>query len=176
MNTIALSAPPMLPVAESSLPDTILLVTFSMEHQWYGLPLASVLQVIRLPALLTLAGAPPILCGMLNLHGQYLPVLSGRSLVNLPQEYAVNNQILIVGHMQSPGVPCFGLLVDQVHDVYTSHRTQFTPLARHTAAAFLRGVFQIQERSVLLCDVQELLALIPGEHQACDPNNARATL
>jgi purine-binding chemotaxis protein CheW len=165
MSNMILPAPSVSAIPRVSAQGATLLVTFSIERQWYALPLEAVLQVVRLPALLHLAGAPPILCGMLNLHGQYLPVLSGRSLMDAPVQYELNNQIIVVGQMDAQSTPRFGLLVDQVHDVYTCYAGQVTALARHAASAFLRGVVHIQDRSILLCDVAELPALIPGQQQ-----------
>src|SRR5262245_43733472 len=50
-----------------------LFVTFKIAYQYCALPLAETLEVVRLPALVELAGAPPTLCGLLNLRGRYIP-------------------------------------------------------------------------------------------------------
>ena len=41
-----------------------LIVSFWLGPQQYGLPLEAVREVVRLPALVTLAGAVPALCGL----------------------------------------------------------------------------------------------------------------
>lgn len=145
---------------------TMTLVTFSIERQQYGLPLSAVLQVVRLPALLKLVGAPRWMCGLLNLRGLYLPVLNGRILVDAEPCYDLTNQIIIVGsmHQHTAINPRFGLLVDQVHAVQALHGQLFSSFEHGTAAAFLCGVMRTEDMSILVCNVDELLALLPGEH------------
>ena len=136
----------------------VLIVTFKIGHQQYGLPLAMVLEIVRLPALVTLAGAPPTLCGLLNLRGQYLPVLDGRALVGEPALYDLNSQIVIAGRDK----PELGLLVDQVRGVRAIAASRITPISRHDVAAFLTNVFDLEDGSVLLFDLAALLALAPA--------------
>lgn len=142
----------------ASLPDrTVLMVTFQIAHQQYGLPLHVVIEIVRLPALVSLAGAPPTLCGLLNLRGQYLPVLDGRALVGEPPRYDLTSQIVIAGRDR----PELGLLVDQVRDVYTVAADQIMPIARTDVASFLTSVCDRADESVLLIDLPALLALTP---------------
>ena len=84
-----------------------MIVTFQIAYQQYGLALDVALEIVRLPALIALVGAPPELCGLLNLRGQYLPVLDGRALIGEPSLYDLNSQIIIAGRDK----PELGLLV-----------------------------------------------------------------
>jgi chemotaxis signal transduction protein len=143
------------PTASLALAPDALIVTFQLGHQHYGLPLAVVHEIVRLPALTQLAGAPPALCGLLNLRGQHLPVLDGRVLVGEPALYDLANQIVIAGR----GQPEFGLLVDQVHDVYTVAAEPIVPISRPDVAPFLTHVFTMADGSVLLFDLPALLGL-----------------
>jgi purine-binding chemotaxis protein CheW len=136
-------------------------VTFQIAHQQYALPLAVALEIIRLPALVALAGAPPTICGLLNLRGRYLPVLDGRALMGSPAEYDLNSQIVIAGR----GVPELGLLVDQVHNVCTVAGGRITPIRRTDAAPFLTSVFNLGEESLLVFDLEALLAFAPNKVQ-----------
>ncbi len=141
------------------------LVTFELDHQHYGLPLNIVRQVVRVPALLLLAGAPSYVCGMLNLHGAHIPVLSGRALVDAPVVCDLNNQIIIVGRANERGdnVPICGLLVDHVYDVYYYESQHITPLNNYVASALLQGVIQGREHPILLFNADALLALVPSQ-------------
>jgi purine-binding chemotaxis protein CheW len=137
------------------------MVTFQIAYQQYALPLAVALEVIRLPALVALAGAPPTLCGLLNLRGRYVPVLDGRVLVGEPAEHDLNSQIVIAGR----GTPELGLLVDQVRDVRMVAAGQITPISRTDVAPFLASVFDLAEQSVLVFDLAALLTLTPDKIQ-----------
>jgi purine-binding chemotaxis protein CheW len=150
------SAPGVSPAAGQE-PDAVL-VTFQIGYQQYALPLAVVLEVVRLPALITLAGSPPTLCGLLNLRGQYLPILDGRVLVGDPAQCDLTSQIVIAGRER----PEVGLLVDQVREVCTVAPSRIRPINRSDIAAFLTGVADLADGSVLLFDLAALLALAPS--------------
>jgi purine-binding chemotaxis protein CheW len=154
---LALAAPAGAPPA--SLSDHILMVTFQIAHQQYSLSLHVVIEIVRLSALVTLAGAPPTLCGLLNLRGQYVPVLDGRTLVGEPPRYDLTSQIVIAGRDR----PELGLLVDQVRDVCTVAADQITPITRTDVAPFLASVCDRADESVLLVDLPALLALTPSQ-------------
>lgn len=132
-------------------------VTCWIGPQCYGLPIAAVREVVRLPALLTISGAPPFVCGMLNLRGTYVPVLNGHMLVDEPPAYRLNSQI-ILGEW---GTGQFGLLVDQVADVADLHTCQWTPFAASESAALLQGAFSTPTGPVVLFDMAALAALVP---------------
>lgn len=157
MNRLIQRIHPVLPVAVDYPKQTALMVTCDIGVQQYGLPIAAVSEVVRLPALLSLAGAPPFLCGLLNLRGTYLPVLNGRILVGEPAVYDLSNQIIIAGYDQ----PAFGLLVDQVGGVQSWAPHKSKPLGKQSAAAFLQAVVTANDTSVVLFDVTALLALVP---------------
>src|SRR5579859_1040316 len=103
---------------QESTQSPLLVVSFELGSQRYGLPVTVVREVIRLPALITLAGAPPAMCGLLNLRGQYIPVLDGRVLVGEPSCYDLMSQIMIIGHPDTlQAKPVLGLLADRVLSV-----------------------------------------------------------
>lgn len=137
---------------------TLLAVTFQIGRQSYGLPVAVVLEIVPLPLLLQLAGAPATLAGLLNLRGSYLPVLDGRTLTGQQPRYELSSQIVIVGQ----GRPAFGLLVDQVCDVVGFRQQLVTPIDRSAAASFIGSVIGTEGgSSVVLLDWQALMELAP---------------
>ncbi len=133
------------------------MVTFCIETQEYGLPIAHVQEVVRLPALTTVAGAPPACCGMLRLRGNYIPVLDGRILMGLQPSYNLNNQIIILGRTH----PVMGLLVDQVNDVRPLPVDNWTPFHKQTSTPVLQGVVTSGDSSILLFDIDALTDLMP---------------
>ncbi|HEY3230963.1 MAG TPA: chemotaxis protein CheW [Roseiflexaceae bacterium] len=147
-----------------------LIVIFQIGRQLYGLPLPFVLEIVRLPALVSLAGAPPTLCGLLNLRGQYLPIMDGCTLVGAPSLYDLNSQIVIAGRNK----PELGLLVDQVRDVCAVATSRIAPIDRRDVAAFLTNVFDWDDGSVLLFDLTALLALRPSKSKLKSKNSTRS--
>jgi purine-binding chemotaxis protein CheW len=145
---------------------TLLTVTFRIGDQHYGLPVSEVIEIVRLPALLTLAGAPRPIIGLLNLRGHYVPVLDGAILMDEPPRYDASNQIVIAGHSAGQRerggeiVPFLGLRVDQVVDVQAFPSTRVTALDRSIVAPFLRGVINTGEDSVFLFNLASLHPMI----------------
>jgi purine-binding chemotaxis protein CheW len=160
MNDMLLASRPVTKLAPELAENRgALFVTFKIAFQLYALPLATALEVVRLPALVELAGAPPTLCGLLNLRGRYLPVLDARTLMGAPATYDLNSQIVIAGR----GVPELGLLVDEVRDVCTVAAERVAPINRADVAPFLTCVFDLAEVSVLVFDVAALLTFAPDK-------------
>ena len=140
------------------------IVTFQIGRQRYGLPIVVVQEIVRLPALVTVAGAPPTLCGLLNLRGQYLPILDGRALMGEQPKYDLSCQIIVAGRES----PALGLLVDHVRDVRTIAR-RVTHITRPDIAAFLSSVVDDEDGSILLIDLAVLMALTAVQHPSLLP-------
>lgn len=139
-------------------------VTFAIGAQEYGMPVADVVEIVPIPALVTVAGAPPHVIGLLNRRGSYLPVLYGCVLVGEPPHYDVDCSVIVAGQTTFGGqssTALFGLLVDQVNTVrvYPAHRRG--ALSRDTAAPFLSSVVSEGDQSVVLFDLAALRTLLP---------------
>ncbi len=143
--------------------QTIQLVTCLIGPQEYGIPVAHVREIVRLPALLSLAGAPASCCGMLQLRGGYIPVLDGRVLINLPPTYSLNNQVIILGQTCAE----MGLLVDHVNHVRVLPIKQWTPFTKESASPILQGIIISEDRSVLVFDLDYMKQLMPVVQTTC---------
>jgi purine-binding chemotaxis protein CheW len=135
--------------------ESALIVSFRLGSQQYSLPVAAVCEVVRLPALVTLVGAAPALCGLLNLRGLYIPVFDGRLLVGEAAGYDLSKQIVIVGHVR----PELGVIVDQVHGVVRCGSLSSAPLARPLAGALIESVCEADHGSIIGISLTALLAL-----------------
>jgi chemotaxis signal transduction protein len=147
------------------------LVIFTLAAQHYALAVHALIEVVGLPALTLLPGAPPYLCGLLNWHGQHLPVLDGRVLVAEPPHCDLASQVIIVGsaHAETTATPRFGLLVDVVRYVRIVPATALVSLPPKSAAPFFAAVFQDSDgRSTILLDAAALQVLAPALDQTLD--------
>ena len=72
------------------------LVAFTIEGQRYALPLHSVERVLPMVAVSPLPEGPPIALGIINLHGQVIPVLDIRHRFHLsPHAYGLTAHLLV---------------------------------------------------------------------------------
>lgn len=90
-------------------------VTFRVGNQTFALPLNVVRQVVRLPALTPIAGAPSLIAGLLDFHGLLLPVLVGHHLLDQPLSVSLDSMVIILSTDDEQ--PQLGLLVDEVYGV-----------------------------------------------------------
>ena len=73
-------------------------VSFSLDGQWYALPLSQVEQSLRMVALVAVPESPPWISGLLNLHGRVIPVLDLRNRFGLsPKPLHKDDRLLVVG-------------------------------------------------------------------------------
>jgi len=78
------------------------LVVFDLEGQRYALPLGAVDRVLPMVAVSPLPKAPAIALGVINLHGQALPVLDIRRRFGLPtREYGLADRRDFRHHLRS---------------------------------------------------------------------------
>ncbi|MFV9505088.1 MAG: chemotaxis protein CheW [Oscillochloridaceae bacterium umkhey_bin13] len=145
----------MLAEAPAPVGTAPLVVTFKVGRQSYALPLGVVLQVVRLPALTTVPGAPPGLCGMLNLRGNFIPVLDAHVILEEPPSVGLESQILVL----SNGIgerPVCSLMVDAVEMVRQFPPGSFAPLTNGNDLVV--GMLRERDEAVVVLDAEALAA------------------
>ncbi len=72
-------------------------VVFRLDERQFALNLHSVERVVRAVAVTSLPKAPEIVLGVINIHGQIIPVLDIRKLFHLPEKRInLNDQFILV--------------------------------------------------------------------------------
>ncbi|WP_191061654.1 chemotaxis protein CheW [Geminicoccus harenae] len=135
------------------------IVVFRLGQEEYGLPVAAVDEVLRLPATLTrVPRAPGFIEGVMNHRGKVLPIIEQRRRFGVAGEGAGSRRRVIVttiGDRQA------GFVVDAVSEILSvpADRLQPTPdLAADGRRMFDRVAnLDLAGRMVLLVDPQELL-------------------
>lgn len=158
--------------------ERIPIVIFTLGAQHYAVPVTTVIEIVRLPALTLISGVAPNVSGLLNWHGRYLPVLDGRALVDAPSCCDLSSQIILVGSAQTKKTlaPQLGILVDTVDCVQAITAASLTSLPPNAAAPFLSAIFHESDgRSAVIFDVAALLELAPVLDQAVDLERRNGT-
>lgn len=90
------------------------LVTFELGSSIYALPIASVIEVAEAEPLACIPTLPPKIGGVINYHGDAVPVIHRSSLLDLDEtEPADPKHVLVLGEGATGGAR-LGLLVDRV--------------------------------------------------------------
>jgi len=142
-------------------------VTFALGGETFGLPVASVLEILRVAGITRVPHAPRVVRGVTNMRGKVLPVVDLR--VRLGMEVAeITSQSRIL--VASSRGRLLGLLVDAVNQVDRIDRNAVQPPppdVMTTQSDYIIGVSQLGERLVILLDVD--LVLIVHEAQGEQP-------
>ncbi len=149
------------PAEGETASDRSAALVFEVGGQRYGLPVSKVVQIVEMVSITTLPGAPPIVAGVINYHGQVIPAIDVRRRLDLPsQPWSLRTPIVIAsieGHTA-------GLVVDTVSGVVEVGETQisapeqiFTP---ETAPArqLVTGVARLADGLLLILDLAAFLS------------------
>ncbi len=89
-------------------------VTFRVQDQWLGIPVALVQEVLLSQRLAEVPLAPAEVAGFLNLRGQIVTAMDLRTRLDMPGESALSEAMNVVVRHDGE---LFSLLVDEVGDV-----------------------------------------------------------
>jgi purine-binding chemotaxis protein CheW len=131
-------------------------VVFRVERREYALPLQFVLHVLRMVAVTPVPQAPAWLLGVVNWHGQVVPVMDLRARLALPAQPVSLNTPLILFQGET-GLAA--LVADEVVEVLAvpPHAVD-APDARLGAEHALAALVRWEERLILLLDPARLWA------------------
>jgi purine-binding chemotaxis protein CheW len=125
-----------------TVPDAVLLVRLG--ERAYGLPLASVERVLPMAYVLPLPESSDGLMGMLNLHGQVLPVIDPRARLGLPSPQVAAEHRLLLLRGRAP----FLLWVDDVQEVVSVSAEELSAVPAEMASPLVPRVLRLGENLV----------------------------
>ena len=148
-------------VAEQDVTQTLeQFVVFDLGDERYGLPIAAVQEVLRLPETVTrLPNGPRFVSGIFNLRGRPVPIIDQRQRFDAPMaKDGVQPRVLVVtvGSLQA------GFVVDAVSEILSIASDSLAatpPLSSERSAVFNRVAnVGADGRLILLIDPEELLS------------------
>jgi purine-binding chemotaxis protein CheW len=144
-------------VYAASSDELLQIVTFRVGNETFGLDILKVHEIIRFQPLTRVPNLPDYVEGVLNLRGKIIPVVSLRQRMGLEgREKDVSTKIVVA----SVKSEVLGLVVDSVSEVLriSSSTVEPTPRLGDAAHKYVSGVGKLEDRILLLLDVDELLS------------------
>lgn len=139
------------------------LLIFTLDGQRYGLSLENVAQVVRAAAITPLPDAPEIVLGILDFHGEIIPVVNLRRRFRLPERELRSDDLFLVAHTRRRRL---ALVVDGTEGV-SGEACGVVPCDDMvTGAGLLSGVTRTDQGLVLIHDLETLL--FPQEERLLD--------
>lgn len=144
--------------------ESIQLVVFTLDERHYALHLSTTERALRMVEITLLPKAPEIVLGIIDVHGEVIPVLSIRKRFRLPEREPDPGDQLIIARTARRIV---ALVVDTVSDVVTLPAEEMVepdrilPQLEH-----VEGVVKLDDGMVFIHDLDAFLSL--EEEQALD--------
>ena len=135
-------------------------VVFRLGETQFGVEISQVLRIVRLTPITRVPHAPHFLEGMINYHGQVVPVvdLKKRLALSDGDEYGDKARILLV----ELGTQFIGMLVDTVIDIWRLPDESITPppeMVAQVNGVYLTGVTHHEDHLIVLLDLSRLLTV-----------------
>jgi purine-binding chemotaxis protein CheW len=144
-------------VRQAAVPQ-VQLVAFKVGGEEFGLDVFQVHEILRWQEPAHVPKAPAFVEGVLDVRGTLVPVIDLRKRFEVPSpSYDDETRIVLVDFQGER----LGLVVDAVTEVLRAPETAVSPppaYFRGLAAEFLRGIVRLQERLVVLIDLERILS------------------
>ncbi len=145
------------------------LVVFELSNEFYGIDIAVVESIIKMQAITQLPQTPNYIKGVTNLRGTVLPVIDLRIRFGLPTQADTKQTRVIIVTMGNIKV---GIMVDGVSEVLRVSDESIEPLPAMVNAVnadFLKGIVRLEDRLIILLEVEKVLDLQEQQSLAAMP-------
>ena len=140
------------------------LVAWALDMQRYALPFLAVERVVRAVEVTSLPGAPELVCGIVNVRGQVVPVMDMRRRFHLAQREIALSDLLVLARTARRTVAFFADTVSSVADY--PEDAIVTVDALSTDAGCIAGIAKMADGMILIHDLD--LFLSAAEESALD--------
>jgi purine-binding chemotaxis protein CheW len=142
--------------------ELLQLVTFNLGNEEYAVAILKVQEINRMKEITRVPNSPSYVEGVINLRGKVIPVVNLRSKFGLDNKE--NNEQTRIMIMDIQGIT-MGLVVDSVSEVLripSSTVEPTPPMASNISAEFIKGIAKMDERLIILLDMDRLLGKAGG--------------
>lgn len=138
-------------------------VIFSLGEEHYGVDIFQVREIIRVPPVTKIPGAPEWAEGVINLRGGVIPVLDLRKRFGMPPAPKDADRRIVVVELGEQNI---GIVVDGVSEVLEIESGAIeppSPFVVPAGASAVWGIAKVKERLIILLDLD---AVLSGEEKA----------
>jgi purine-binding chemotaxis protein CheW len=133
------------------------LVVFELANEFYGIDIAVVESIIKMQEITQLPQTAAYIKGVTNLRGTVLPVIDLRIRFGLETQKDTKQTRVIIVTMGEVKV---GLMVDGVSEVLRISDESIEPLppmVNSVNSDFLKGIVRLEDRLIILLEVEKVL-------------------
>jgi purine-binding chemotaxis protein CheW len=138
--------------------NEIQVAVFSLGAEHYGIDIAGVQEIMRVPVITRVPEAPSFVEGVFNFRGRVVPVVDLRQRFGLEDGTQSKASRVVVTDVGSATI---GIMVDQVSEILRIgvDKIEAAPsLAARKEASFIKGIAKLEDRLVILIDLERVLS------------------
>lgn len=134
------------------------IVGFWIGKEMFGVPIACVDEIVRVPDITAVPEAPEYVEGVINLRGRIVPVADLRKRFGERQIVASKKNRILITEVEKRTV---GVIVDATSEVIKLHEGQVEPppveLVQNTESTYVTAIARVNERLIILVDLKKIL-------------------
>lgn len=140
--------------------ETIQLINFRLRNEEFGVDIRSIREITKVTEISHIPEAPSFIQGVTNLRGQVIPVVDLARQFDLAlQENLPKSARIVVTEVNGQAV---GMLVDEVPEIVKVPVENIKPapelIQSEVKKDYIKGVAQLQNRLIILLDLEKVLA------------------
>jgi purine-binding chemotaxis protein CheW len=139
--------------------EVIQWVTFKLDSEIYGINVMQVQEVLRLPEIAPVPGAPIYVMGIINLRGNVVTVIDTRNRFGLAQKEPDDATRIIITEDDKQVI---GMLVDAVAEVVNLKGSEIETTPNlgedNESSKYIQGVHSRGDEILILIDVDKMLS------------------
>ena len=136
-------------------------LTFKLGNETYGIEILKIQEIIGMMKVTHFPKAPSFVRGVINLRGKVIPVIELREKFMMDRKEDDDKTCIVVVRLEQKDTEITqGIIVDEVSEVMDIEESQveLSPsFGNDVNLEFIKGVGKIQEKVVILLDVNKIL-------------------
>jgi purine-binding chemotaxis protein CheW len=137
------------------------LLSFKIHDEFFALDAMRVNHILEVPEITRIPNTPSFMIGVLNLHGNIIPVVDLRLMMGFENVEFTNDTAVVVINPEEQQDSSLGLIVDMVREVVETEGLEIKPTVADKEESMLKnfhGTFSMDGQFVHIIDIEELVA------------------
>ena len=136
------------------------LLSFKLDEEYFAMDAMKVNHILEVPEITRIPNTPDFMKGVLNLHGNIIPVVDLRVMMGFEKVEFTNDTAIVVINPDNQQDSSLGVVVDMVKEVVEADGIEIKPTVVDKEESMLRnfhGTFAIDDDFVHIIDIEELV-------------------
>lgn len=129
-------------------------VIFSIGNEEFGIPILSVQEIISIPEITKIPGAPDYIPGIINIRGNVIPLYLLKTRLRIDDENGLDDSVTIIIQLETG--KSVGLIVDTVSDVVSippENLREKPDISQTVDTQYISNIGHLGNRMIIVIDI-----------------------